>query len=90
MYKNFVDSRSTGSSFIDPSISFHILDENDEDYVPTYLTQDQIEGTLRAHAQTLSATLNAFSNTTSSCLNDERWLEFTTILMDTATVARLF
>jgi len=44
----FVDLRSAGSSLIDPSNSFHILDEiddvDDEGYVPTYLTQDQIEG----------------------------------------------
>ena len=40
----FVDLRSTGSSFIHPSNSFHMLDENDEGYVPTYLTQDWIEG----------------------------------------------
>ena len=46
--ENFVDLRSTGSSFIDPCNSFHMLDEinyvDDEGYVPDYLTQDQIEG----------------------------------------------
>ena len=44
----FVDLRSTSSSFINPSNSFHMLDEvnnvDDEGYVPAYLTQDQIEG----------------------------------------------
>jgi len=46
----FVDLRSTGSlsSFIDPSNSFHILDEidnvDDKGYVFAYLTQDQIQG----------------------------------------------
>ena len=43
----FDDLRSTGSSFIDPSKSFHKLDEiddvDDEGYVPAYLTQDWIE-----------------------------------------------
>jgi len=33
---------------------------------------------------------DAFSNATSSYLNDERWLEFTTLLTDTATIARLY
>jgi len=46
--ENFVDLRSTCRSFIDPSNSFHMLDEiddvNDEGYVPAYLTQDRIEG----------------------------------------------
>ena len=46
--ENFVDLRSTGSSFNDPSNSFHMLDEinnvDDEGYVPDYLTQDRIEG----------------------------------------------
>jgi len=44
----FVDLRSAGSSFIDPSNSFHMLDEinnvDDEGYVPAYLTQNRIEG----------------------------------------------
>jgi hypothetical protein len=44
----FVDLRSAGSSFIDPCNSFHMLDEiedvDDEGYVPTYRTQDRIEG----------------------------------------------
>jgi len=44
----FVDLRSTGSSFIDTSHSFHMLDKiddaDDEGYVPAYLTQDRIEG----------------------------------------------
>jgi len=44
--QNFVDLRSTGSLFIDPSNSFHMLDEindvDDEGYVPAYLTQDRI------------------------------------------------
>jgi len=44
----FVDLRSAGNKFIDPSKSYHMLDEiddvDDEDYVPTYLTQNQIEG----------------------------------------------
>jgi len=44
----FVDSRSTSSLFNDPGNSFHMLDEiddmDDEGYVPTYLTQDRIEG----------------------------------------------
>jgi len=44
----FVDLRSTCSSFIDPSNSFHTLDEiddvDDEGCVPAYLTQDRIEG----------------------------------------------
>jgi len=44
----FVDLCSTGSSFIDPSNSLHMLDEindvDDEGYVPAYLTQDRIEG----------------------------------------------
>ena len=43
----FVDLRSTGSSFIDPSNSFHMLDKInnvDEGYVPDYLTQNRIEG----------------------------------------------
>jgi len=68
-FEKFADLRSTGSSFIDPSNSFHMLDEiinvDDEGYVPVYLTQDRIE------------------------VNDERWLEFTTLLKDTATIARL-
>jgi len=46
--EDFVDLRSTCGSFIDPSNSFHMLDEiddvDDEDYVPAYLTQDRIEG----------------------------------------------
>jgi len=46
--ENFVDLRSTGSSFIDPSNSFYMLDEindvDDEGYVPDYLNQDRIEG----------------------------------------------
>jgi len=46
--ENFVDLRSAGSSFIDPSNSFHILDEidnvDDEGYVPSYLTENRIEG----------------------------------------------
>ena len=46
--ENFVDLRSAGSSFIDPSNSFHMLDEiddvDDEGYVPACLTQDRIEG----------------------------------------------
>jgi len=46
--KNIVDLRATGSSFIDPSNSFHMSDEindvDDEGYVPAYLTQDRIEG----------------------------------------------
>jgi len=47
--ENFVDLRSTGSSLIDPSNSFHMLDEieindvNDEGYVPAYLNQDWTE-----------------------------------------------
>jgi len=44
----FVDLRSAGSSLIHPSNSFHMLDEvddvDDEGYVPSYLTQDRIEG----------------------------------------------
>jgi len=40
--EKFVDLRSTGSSFIDPRNSFHMLDEinnvDDEGYVPAYLT----------------------------------------------------
>jgi len=47
-FENFVDSRSTSSSFNDPGNLFHKLDEidevDDEGYVPTYLTQDGIEG----------------------------------------------
>jgi len=43
----FVDLRSTSSSFMDPSNSFHMLDEinnvDDEGYVPDYLTQDRTE-----------------------------------------------
>jgi len=43
-----VDLRSTGSSFINPSNSFHMLDEinnvDNEGYVNDYLTQDRIEG----------------------------------------------
>ena len=46
--ENFVDLRFTGSSFIDPRNSFHVLDEinnvDDECYIPAYLTQDRIEG----------------------------------------------
>jgi len=46
--ENFVDLRSTGSSFINPSNSFHMLEEiynvDDEGYVPDYLTQDRIQG----------------------------------------------
>jgi len=46
--ENFVDLRSNGSSFMDPGNLFNMLDEiddvDDEGYVPTYLTQDQIEG----------------------------------------------
>jgi len=46
--ENFVDLRFTGSSFIDPSHSFHMSDEindvDDEGYVSAYLTQDRIEG----------------------------------------------
>ena len=45
--ENFVDTRSTSSSFIDPSNSFHMLDKinnvDHEAYVPAYLTQNQIE-----------------------------------------------
>ena len=44
----FVDLCSNSSSFMDPGNSFHMLDEindvDDEGYVPTYLTQDRIEG----------------------------------------------
>jgi len=47
LFEIFVDLRSTGSSFIVPSNSFHVLDEiddvDDEGYVPAYLTQDWIE-----------------------------------------------
>ena len=46
--ENFVDLCSTDSSFIDPSNSFHLIDEindvDDEGYVLAYFTQDQIEG----------------------------------------------
>jgi len=48
--ENCVDTRSTGSSFIDPSNSFHVLDEiNDVDNegyygVPAYLNQDRLKG----------------------------------------------
>jgi len=45
--ENFVDLRSTDSSFINPSNSFHMLDKInnvDEGYVPDYLTQNRIEG----------------------------------------------
>jgi len=44
--ENFVDLRSTGSSFIVPRNSFidEINDVDDEGYVPDYLTQDRIEG----------------------------------------------
>jgi len=46
--EKFVDLRSAGSSFSDPSNLFHMLDEIDdvdaEGYVPTYITQDRIEG----------------------------------------------
>jgi len=46
--ENFVDLHSAGRSFIDPSNSFHMLDEindvDNEGYVPAYLTQDRIEG----------------------------------------------
>jgi len=49
--ENFVDLRSTGSSFIDPSNSFHMLDEmydlDDEGYVPAYLIQNRIEGRIQ-------------------------------------------
>ena len=49
----FVDLRSAGSSFIDPSNLFHKLDGiddvDDEGYVPTYLNQDQIEGHFQQH-----------------------------------------
>ena len=49
--ENLIDLRSTGSSFIDPSNSFHMLDEinnmDDEGYVPDYLTQDWIEGSFQ-------------------------------------------
>ena len=72
----FVDLSHTGNSFIDPSNSFHMLDEinnvDDEGYVSAYLTQDRIEGRFQQR----------------SCLNDERWLGFTTLLTDTATIAR--
>ena len=43
----FVDLRSTDSSFINPSNSFHMLDKinnvDNEGYVNDYLTQDRIE-----------------------------------------------
>ena len=44
--ENFVDLRSTGSSFIVPRNSFidEINDVDDEGYVPDYLNQDWIEG----------------------------------------------
>jgi len=46
--EKFVDLRSIGSSFINPSNSFHMLEEiynvDDEGYVPDYLTQDRIQG----------------------------------------------
>jgi len=46
--ENCAAMRSTGSSFIDPSNAFHMLDEiddvNNEGYVPAYLNQDRIEG----------------------------------------------
>jgi len=46
--ENFVDLRSTGSSFINPSNAFHMLDEinnvDGQGYIPAYLTQDRIEG----------------------------------------------
>jgi len=81
--ENFVDLRSTGSSFINPSDSFHMLDEihnvDDEGYKPAYLTQDWIEGRFQQRYEL-----------SSSCLNDERWLESTTLLTDTATIARLY
>ena len=78
--EKFVDLRSNGSSFMDPSNSLHMLDEinnvDDESYVPAYLTQDRIEG--------------RFQHAMSSCFNDERWLRFTTLLTDIATIARLY
>ena len=76
--ENLVDLCSTGSSFMDPSNSFHMLDEiNNVDDEGTYLLTSLRIG-LR----------DAFSNATSSCLNDERWLAFTTLL--TATITRLY
>jgi len=46
--ENFVDLCSAGSSWIDHTNSFHMLDEidnvDDEGYIPPYLTQDRIEG----------------------------------------------
>jgi len=76
----FVHLCSAGSSLIDPSNSFHMLDEIDDVMMrATYL--------LTSHRIGLR---DAFSNATSSCLNDERWLEFTTLLTDTATIARLY
>ena len=33
---------------------------------------------------------DAFNNTTSSCLNDEKWLESIILLTDTATTAKKF
>jgi len=55
------------------SCFLHCVD--DEDYVTTYLTQDQIEGHIQKDK--------------SSCLNEERWLEFITLLTDTTTIARI-
>jgi len=48
--KNCAATRSTGSSFIDPSNSFHMLYEidnvDDEVFIPAYLNQGRIEGRL--------------------------------------------
>jgi len=46
--ENFVNLRSICILFIDPSNSFHMLDEidnvDDEGYMPSYLTQDRTKG----------------------------------------------
>ena len=74
------DTRSTRSSFMDLSNSLHMLDEiNVVDNEATYL-RTSIKIGLK----------DAFSNATSSCLNDERWRESITLLTDTATIAKQF
>ena len=78
----FVDLRSTGSSFIDLSNPFHMLDE-------LRLTMWMMRATVPAYL-TRIVLRDAFSNAMSSCLNNERLLESITLFTDTATTAKMF
>ena len=87
--ENFVDLRSTGSSFIDPSNSFHMLDKindvDDEGYAPAYLTQDRIEGRFQQRYELMLKRREMASHRSHG-----EMISVSTLLTDTATIARLY